>query len=198
MTKREEAEVAAEERLFVSERQRGQLDPGGSTRHEIALLSPEGCIGAEIGVDTGQLSERFLKLDHFSSFHSVDKWDDREHSERQYWAVTEKLMSYPRSRVWRMTAQRWAKLVPDQMFGFIYIDCYAHTGQDKGEVLRELWPKLADGGIFSGDDYDQRVWPRTYQRVNEFAQRVGRECNVNDHFGGELRVDGHPSWWMRK
>ena len=50
-------------------------------RENVALLSPKGCAAAEIGVDTGALSRRFLDLDHFSVFHSVDKWDDHAHSE---------------------------------------------------------------------------------------------------------------------
>ena len=190
----------AEQALVDRERTRGTLDYGSSTRHEIALLAPADSIGLEVGVDTGQLSERFLSLGHFSSFHSVDKWDDQAHSERQYWAVTEKLMSYPRSRVWRMTAQRFATLVPNEMFGFIYIDCYAHTGQDKGAVLKCLWPKLCDGGIFSGDDYDNVRWPLTVGAVNEFASSVGIPVTIIDDFieHGRFPADRHPSWWIRK
>jgi len=193
-------DAQAQENLLLHEKQRGQLDPGESTRHEIALLAPRGSIGLEVGVDTGQLSERFIKLDHFSSFHSVDKWDDQAHSERQYWAVTEKLMNYPRSRVWRMTAQRFASLVPNEMFGFIYIDCYAHTGQNDGEVLDVLWPKLATGGIFSGDDYDNAAWPKTVAAVDRFAAKHRRSINVNDGFirDGQFPMDRHPSWWVRK
>lgn len=193
-------DAQAQENLLLQEKQRGHLDPGESTRHEIALLAPHGSIGLEVGVDTGQLSERFIKLDHFSSFHSVDKWDDQAHSERQYWAVTEKLMNYPRSRVWRMTAQRFATLVPNEMFGFIYIDCYAHTGQNDGEVLDVLWPKLKEGGIFSGDDYDAQAWPKTVAAVDRFCASVGRGVNINDGFirDGQFPMDRHPSWWVRK
>ena len=192
--------LSGEERLVEQERQRADLDAGESKRHEIALLSLPNCIGLEVGVDTGQLSERFLQLDHFSSFHSVDKWDDHAHSERQYWAASEKLMQYDRSRVWRMTAQRFSTIVPNDMFGFIYIDCYAHTGQDDGEVLELLWPKLRDGGIFAGDDYDKRAWPKTFAAVNKFCGKHDREISVIDDFIGDanIRQDGHPSWWIRK
>ena len=192
--------VEAEQRLFTHEVGRGNLDPGDSKRHEIALLAPRGSIGCEIGVDTGQLSERFLQLDHFSSLHSVDKWDDHAHSEKQYWAVTQKLMQYPKSRVWRMTAQQFARLTPDNMFGFIYIDCYAHTGQDGGEVLAALWPKLKDGGVFSGDDYDSKAWPLTVKAVDKFAASVNADINISSEFITDARVpmDGHPSWWFFK
>jgi hypothetical protein len=196
-----QSESRAYERLVAHQKQRGAVDPGSNTRHEIALLASPNCIGLEVGVDTGQLSERFLQLEHFSSFHSVDKWDDHAHSEEQYWAVTEKLMPYEKSRVWRMTAQRFATLVPDDMFGFIYIDCYAHTGQNDGEVLEVLWPKLRKGGIFSGDDYDLKSWPKTYDSVRKFCERTtGKPPNVIDEFihDAKLPMDRHPSWWVRK
>ena len=190
----------AELDLCQQEKNRGQLDPKDSNRQDIALLAEKGCIGAEIGVDTGQLSERFLKLDHFSSFHSVDKWDDKAHSERQYWAVAEKLMGYSKSRIWRMTAQKFATLVPDEMFGFIYIDCYAHTGQNSGEVLECMWPKLKPGGIFSGDDYDARAWKLTVAAVDAFAASVSLPITIENNFIGKnkIRMDGHPTWWIRK
>ena len=190
----------SEQSLCEQEKTRGMLDPKKSTRHEIALLSMPGCIGLEVGVDTGQLSERFIKLDHFSSFHSVDKWDDPAHSQRQYWAVTEKLMKYPESRVWRMTAQKFAELVPDDMFGFIYIDCYAHTGQNDGEVLDVLWPKLKPGGIFAGDDYDAKAFKLTVAAVDRFAASVSLGITVENGFIGEntISMDGHPTWWIRK
>jgi hypothetical protein len=182
------------------EEMRAKVDPGNNTRHEIALLAPEGSIGAEFGVDTGQLSERFIKLNHFDSFHCVDKWDDHAHSREQYLAVTKKLMTYPEARVWRMTAQEFAGLVPNDYFGFIYIDCYAHTGQDGGSVLEALWPKLKEGGLFAGDDYDRRHWPKTHAAVNQFAQRVNKQVEVKDDFcaHAKVRMDGHPTWYFYK
>jgi hypothetical protein len=180
--------------------ERADLDPGTNTRHEIALLAPKGCIGGEFGVDTGQLSERFANLGHFSSFNCVDKWDDHAHSREQYLAVTKKLLKYPEVRVWRMTAQEFAQLVPDEFFGFIYIDCYAHTGQDSGSVLEALWPKLEYGGVFAGDDYDQRHWPKTFAAVNEFAQQVDRQVCVKKDFceQANIKQDGHPTWYFKK
>ena len=160
-------------------------------REALALLSPKGTIGAEFGVDTGQLSKRFLNLGHFSSFHSVDKWDDNAHSRFQYLAVCELLLPYEDSRVWRMTAQEFAELIPDTSLGFIYIDCYAHTGQDDGQVLHALWPKLKDDGIFAGDDYDKRIWPKTFRAVNEFATEHGATINIHEH-------GPYHSWYIYK
>ena len=179
-----------------------------NTRHEIALLAPKGSIGVELGVDTGQLSERFLNLHHFSSFHCVDRWDPENdewdttgvHSRQQYLDCTQRLMKYPEARIWRMTAQEFAKLVPDEMFGFIYIDCYAHTGQDDGEILRVMWPKLAPGGVFAGDDYSVRKWPLTVTAVNVFAAEIGKKVQVRDDFCMHTRdwQDSCPTWYWYK
>lgn len=189
--------------LFQQERDRVALAvaknvPNG--REEIALLAPEGCIGVECGVDTGQLSKRMLDLNHLGILHSVDKWDDHAHSRFEYMAVAELLNGYERSKVWHMSAQEFARIIPDQSLGFVYMDCYAHTGQDDGAVLEAMWPKLHPGGIFSGDDYDKKVFPKTWGAVNQFAEKYGCEIQIRDEFNKSAGsfLDGHPTWWIRK
>lgn len=169
-------------------------------REEVALLAPKGSIGAELGVDTGQLTRRFANLGHFSTFNAVDKWDDHAHSIHQYEVVKRRLSDYEGVHVWRMTAQKWLEKIPDGTLGFIYIDCYAHTGQDDGSVLEAAWPKLVTGGVFSGDDYDKKFWPKTYSAVNKFANSVNRVVNVRDgHIAKAMvHMDRHPTWWFRK
>lgn len=169
-------------------------------RENVALLSPKDCVGLEVGVDTGALSRRFLDLDHFSIFHSVDKWDDHAHSEYQYRAVSRILINYEKSKVWRMTAQDFAEIIPSSYLGFVYIDCYAHTGQDDGAVLDALWPKLQEGGIFAGDDYDEKKWPKTFAAVNRFAKSVDRHILISYEFTSPKArtIDSHPTWWFRK
>lgn len=193
-------EQAARERLVQYEFERVQVNPGESTRHRLALMAPEGSIGCECGVDTGQLSERFIQLNHFESFHCVDIWGDAAHPEPQYWAVCQKLMKYPEARIWRMTAQKFSELVPKEFFGFIYMDCYAHTGQDAGGVLEDMWECLQPGGLFAGDDYDEKQWPINFETVNKFAEKVGRKVEVFDeHLTQERPVyDTYASWYFHK
>lgn len=197
---RERREIDARNRNIAREHLRSEVDAGTSTRHEIALLAPEGCMGLEVGVDTGQFSERLWKTGRFSSLEAVDKWDDRAHSEAQYWAAAKKLMPYQEIRVWRMTAQNFASLSPKGKFGFIYMDCYAHTGQDGGGVLDAMWPLLAEGGIFAGDDYHEKQWPDNFECVNRFAERVGRKISVFDQHCDDDRpiYDTYPSWYFSK
>ena len=169
-------------------------------REEIALLAPEGCIGAECGVDTGQFSKRILDLGHLGILHSVDKWDDHAHSRFEYLAVAKLLSGYERSKVWHMTAQEFARTITNESLGFVYMDCYAHTGQDDGSVLEAMWPKLQPGGIFSGDDYNKKAFPKTWAAVNRFVEEQGYVVNVRDEFieSAGTFLDSNPTWWIRK
>ena len=201
-TSREQREIEARNKLVQGQRARSAVQTGTSVRHEIALLAPKGCVGVECGVDTGQFSERLWNTGQFRAFHSVDKWDDIAHPESQYWAACEKLITYEGVRIWRMTAQQFATIAgyAGLQFGFIYMDCYAHTGQDDGGVLDAMWPLLEDGGLFAGDDYDAQKWPDNYRIVNEFAERVSRDVQVySDHMDQDRpKYDGYPSWYFYK
>ena len=99
-----------------------------------------------------------------------------------------------------MTAQKWLETCLDESLGFIYIDCYAHTGQDNGEILELAWPKLQNGGVFAGDDYDRKQWPKTYRAVNDFAAKFDREICVRRDFCGSTAagMGQYPTWWFRK
>lgn len=168
----------------------------GINREDIALLSQPGCTGVELGVAAGGLTQRFLDLGHFSEFHAVDKWDDH-HSIHEYYSVIEKLSDYKELTIWRCPVSTWLKTIPDGSLGFVYIDCYAHTGQDDGAILREAWPKLADGGLFSGDDYDGN-FPLTIRAVDGFAKSVERTVELHSGFKRVNPYDTCDSWWMRK
>jgi SAM-dependent methyltransferase len=169
-------------------------------REEIALRVPAGGIGAEIGVDTGQLTRRFMELNHFHKFYAVDRWNDRAHSEYQFQAVAEKLKIFDRCKVYRMTALDFAEIVPDNYFDFIYIDCYAHTGQDDGAVLAAMWPKLKPGGLFSGDDYDPKKWPKTVAEVNAFANQHDYEISIHSPVLRNTagKMDQADAWYFYK
>jgi hypothetical protein len=169
----------------------------GVNREDIAFLSPALSVGAELGVASGDLTRRFLDLSHFSAFHAVDKWNDH-HNEQEYLRVVDKLKDYEELTVWRLDAKEWLKTIPDGSLGFVYIDCYAHTGQEGGAILEAAWPKLQDGGIFSGDDYDNEKYPATVDAVDRFATERRRSIRVIDDFVVSGPMDKHPSWWMRK
>lgn len=200
MDNRERRQIQKRNELYQQQRQRSQVDAHDSNRHEMVELAPDGCVGAELGVDTGQFSERLWQTGRFSVLHSVDKWDDHAHDELQYWAVCEKLMPYNGVRVWRMPAQLFSTIIPDGTLGFVFCDCYAHTGQDQGGVLEAIWPKIAPGGVLVGDDYDEKVFPLTFQAANAFAEKHKRELGVFDkHLTRDRpKQDGYAAWYVYK
>jgi len=166
-------------------------------REDIALFAPQGSVGCELGVASGALTCRFMDLDHFSAFHAVDKWDDH-HDAKEYNATVERLKDYEELTIWRMEAAAFCTQIPDETLGFLYIDCYAHTGQDDGNILRAAWPKLAIGGIFSGDDYDGDTFPLTTRAVDEFAESVGHTVRIWSGFDHHGPYDNHNSWFFVK
>ena len=59
---------------------------------------------------------------------------------------------FPRARQMRSFSVPAAAKFPNNTFDWIYIDAL-HTYESVSEDLRAWWPKLREGGIFSGDDY---------------------------------------------
>ncbi len=72
-----------------------------------------------------------------------------------------------------------AEQFADGFFDFIYIDGYAHTGQDQGRTLADWWPRLKTGGIFAGHDYCA-TYPQTVKVVDEFAAGHYLELQTTD------------------
>ena len=173
-------------------------------REHIALMSPKGCVGVELGVALGTLADRFMRLNHFEAFHAVDKWDD-DHDPNEYRDTVELLKKYDKCTVHRMEAKAWLETIEDGSLGFIYIDCYATTGQEDGAILTAAWPKLSYDGLFAGDDYLLAKYPRTVAAVDKFAKKHGIEVSVYDRHLDPLysqlpypAYDRFPSWYLRK
>ncbi len=76
------------------------------------------------------------------------------------------------------------------VFDFIYIDGYAHTGQDNGTILKDWWPKLKSGGMFAGHDYCKQ-FPKTIEEVNKFATRHQLKLNFT-------KEEKYTSWYCIK
>lgn len=173
-------------------------------RQHLALKAPKGCVGAEIGVATGQFTRKLLELDHLGWLHAVDKWDDH-HCNGEYLKVLRQIGELDKLTIHKQEAKEWLKRQEDGSLGFIYIDCYAHTGQEDGKILEAAWPKLADGGLFAGDDYCER-YPRTVSEVDRFANSIDRKVSVYDSHLNPLTAsqrgltswDKSPSWYFRK
>ena len=95
-----------------------------------------------------------------------------------------------RSVILKMPFEEAVHLFKDEIFDFIYIDGYAHTGQDDGRTLNEWWPKVKKGGIFAGHDYSVQSWPKTVEQVNKFA--------ANNNIELQFTKENFASWYCIK
>ena len=170
-------------------------------RYDIFNHAPKNAVGVELGVAEGVFSEMILENCDVQHLYSIDMWaGDRGHTADQYYRAVRRLLPYKhKNTVIKMTFAEALPSFPDEYFDFIYIDGYAHTGQDNGKTLTDWWPKLKSGGLFAGDDYDDSEWPLTVQVVNDFCQERDYDVNVFEFVNQD---DNHwcrfPSWYIIK
>lgn len=156
-----------------------------------SLLQLHGEKIVELGVDecifTEQLAIRYPK----KHIYAVDKWNGDGRDGQTFSRVVDKLRPYsPQISFFRGTFEVVCKMFSDEYFDMIYIDGFAHTGQDNGKTLDLWWPKLRQGGIFSGHDYCDK-YLATKLVVNKFAEKHGLTIEVTDE-------KDLPSWYCFK
>jgi len=164
-----------------------------TSRDEIVKLIKPGGVGVELGVAEGKFSEKLLRDSQLKHLYSIDMWaGDRGHDDAQYEVACKRLTGFgERNTVLRMRFDEALPRFENDFFDFIYIDGYAHTGQDEGQTLHEWFPKLRAGGIFAGDDYSEK-YPKTIEQVDRFAALQGLQLHIIKDW------NGHHSWVVFK
>jgi hypothetical protein len=149
--------------------------------------------GVELGVAAGAFSEIILKQGRIRQLWSIDRWSDH-HGISEYFEASKRLSRAGQGRVLtlRSTFSEALPLFNDESLDFVYIDGYAHTGQEGGATLRDWWAKLKPGGIFSGHDYHPR-WAATVKEVDRFAEAHSLQVSTTAASGDEF-----PSWFLIK
>ena len=163
----------------------------------LTTLSVEG-VGIELGVGTGVFSKAICDYTKLSVVYGIDQYSDH-HDEQEMQSMKTLLSKEIKENRYKFLRGKFCDLVngfSDETFNFIYIDGYAHTGQEQGSTLVEWWPKLKRGGIFSGHDYHPR-YARTVSAVNDFINKHSLKLNiVNEQVSRAMSI--YPSWWCVK
>ena len=113
-------------------------------RIELANELASGTV-CELGVARGNFSQVLLDNPNCSTVYSIDRWSDH-HDEDEYKFVLKRFKKYgDRSIVVRSSFSNALQLFNKQIFNFIYVDGYAHTGQVEGRTFACWWEKLLPG-----------------------------------------------------
>jgi hypothetical protein len=163
-------------------------------RVNITELIPDNSIGAELGVAHGWFSNQLLNSKKIKHLYSIDMWSgDRGHDVEEYKDTIRRLQKhYDKNSIIRAKFVEAINLFDDNYFDLIYIDGYAHTGQDGGETLRSWWSKVKTGGVFGGHDYD-KMFPIMIETVNRFVEELGYTEKLNI-----IKEKPYNSWYIIK
>lgn len=166
-------------------------------RSDIIKLCNKPVIGIELGVAEGVFSEQVLQHQAVAEWYAVDMWaGDRGHGMAQFHSACAKIEPFPQATVIRSKFADVVDRFEDEYFDFVYVDGYAHTGQEGGQTLRDWWPKLKPGGVFAGDDYSDD-WPLTKSAVDEFCAHKNLTVQVHT-FDEHNHWSRYPSWYTIK
>lgn len=170
----------------------------GWQRHDILRLlrEHEGLTGVELGVAAGGFSARMVQSGRFKTFFGVDMYADT-HDVAQYKEALRCVGLDSPYKLLRMTFAEALDLFDDESLDFVYIDGYAHTGQEGGETIWDWARKVRVGGLIAGDDYHPD-WPLVMQAVDAFAAETGFELCATTVVDRGSRYDDYPSWAMIK
>lgn len=130
--------------------------------NRLSLLEklPKGGIVAEIGVDTGDFSEKILSINKPKKLHLIDVWGSQRYSQDKKIAVEEKFIIDIQAGNIEINLGYSTKMVTcfeDAYFDWIYIDTDHSYGTTRDE-LKLYAPKLKKGGIIAGHDYEVGHW----------------------------------------
>lgn len=165
-------------------------------RQDITKLINNRGIGIELGIAEGIFHERVLQNSELFMY-GVDMYNDRTHNHDEYLRAMKRILQYPcRSSILKMRFNEALNLFPDDFFDIIYIDGYAHTGQEGGKTLIDWWPKLKKNGVFAGDDYHER-WPLVIEVVDDFVKQKNQKLNIIDCHEN-VRWCEYPTWYVIK
>lgn len=170
----------------------------GYARHDIISLLPNSnqLIGVELGVADGEFSRRMVDSGKFSHFFGVDMYADT-HDTDQYKRALRHVGLMKPYKLLRLKFDEAYDLFDDQSLDFIYIDGYAHSGQEGGETIWRWSRKVKVGGLIAGDDF-HADWPLVIEAVSLFAKEMASELMVTSETEPNINYAAYPSWALIK
>lgn len=176
---------------------KARAQPGWQRQDVLRLLGDRtGLFGVELGVAAGEYSRRMVASGRFQTFFGVDMYADT-HDVAQYKVALRHVGLFAPYKLLRMTFDEAYDLFEDESLDFIYIDGYAHTGQEGGDTIWKWARKVRVGGLIAGDDY-HADWPLVVEAVDTFASETGFDLVRTTEVEVETNYSGHPSWAMLK
>ena len=173
-----------------------ELVYGSSRWNVIDDLPVLGNLGIELGVAAGSFSAKMMASGKFARFWGVDMYAD-SHNIHEYKIALRLVGLEQNYHLLRMTFDQAIDLFPDSYFDFIYVDGYAHTGEEGGRTLLHWYAKLKPGGIMAGDDYDLHSWPLVVWAVHDLVQQLGLHLKITEQTA-DVTYNRYQSWFFTK
>lgn len=162
----------------------------------ISRIKKDNLIGVELGVAEGNFSYKMMESKKFKFFYGIDSYNDFQHDDTEYIKTKNKLSSFINYKLIRKKFELAIDQFEDNSLDFIYIDGFAHEGNDGGRTLNQWLRKLKIGGICAGDDYDDR-WPLVKKTVNYHIEKSNTPLYVTSKNVHE-KYSEFPSWFFYK
>lgn len=160
------------------------------------FLERDGLIGIELGVAGGWYSKRLMESGLFKELYGVDLYGDHHDTKEYIKALKNVGMGKP---YWllRMSFEDALDAFPDEFFDFVYIDGYAHTGEERGKTMFDWLAKVKVGGMIAGHDYHQK-WPLVQICVDALARELEQPVMRTAYSKNRDPQDKFPSWALFK
>ena len=170
--------------------------PGSSRFDVVKPLDGSDNVGVELGVAAGGFSRRLVASGRFKKVFGVDTYDDYYHHLDEYRQALRDVGLLENYSLLRMTFDDARPLFDHNSLDFIYIDGFAHTGEEGGKTLSDWWPTLKVGGVMAGDDY-HTDWPLVMWAVNDMVDQLGLQLHITDTVE-TTSYNRYPSWYVIK
>ena len=160
------------------------------------FLERDRLVGIELGVAGGWYSKRLMEGGLFKELYGVDIYGDH-HDTKEYIKALKNIGMGQNYWLLRMTFEDALDAFPDEYFDFVYIDGYAHTGEERGKTMFDWLKKVKVGGMIAGHDYHAK-WPLVQICVDALGEELGQPVMRTQMSKKRDPQDKFPSWAMFK